>query len=124
MEREHERSIRERERDNEMREQDSARFKQWSKQEETFHLEQARLRSKIRLKVGFHTQHYSKKTFFKDGRAKPIDYLARYLDVLQGRDAADTELHEPYVYMNGLSQPELEDLQADIEVIKLIKLIY
>ena len=61
MEREHERSIRERERDNEMREQDSARFKQWSKQEETFHLEQARLRSKIRLKVRFHTQHYSNK---------------------------------------------------------------
>ena len=42
--------------------------KQWSKQEETFHLEQARLRSKIRI---------------KDGRAKPIDLLARYLDILQ-----------------------------------------
>ena len=52
-EREHERSIRERERDNEMREQDSARFKQLSKQEETFHLEQARLRSRIRLKVSY-----------------------------------------------------------------------
>ena len=49
--REHERSMRERERDNEIREMDSARFQQWSKQEETFHLEQARLRSKIRIKV-------------------------------------------------------------------------
>ena len=43
--------MRERERDNEIREMDSARFQQWSKQEETFHLEQARLRSKIRIKV-------------------------------------------------------------------------
>ena len=51
--REHERSMRERERDNEIREMDSARFQQWSKQEETFHLEQARLRSKIRIKVCF-----------------------------------------------------------------------
>lgn len=51
MAREHERSLRERERDQELREQDSARFQQWSKQEEHFHLKQARLRSKIRIKV-------------------------------------------------------------------------
>ena len=42
--------------------------------------------------------------------------LARYLDILEGNDAADCELHEPYIYMNGLSVTELEDLQADIEV--------
>ena len=53
---------------------DSARFQQWSKQEEHFHLKQARLRSKIRI---------------KDGRAKAIDLLARYLDILEGNDAAD-----------------------------------
>ena len=99
--REHERSLREREKDQELREMDSARFQQWSKQEEHFHLKQARLRSKIRI---------------KDGRAKAIDLLARYLDVLEGNDAADCELHEPYIYMNGLDKTELEDLQADIEV--------
>ena len=54
----------------------------------------------------------------KDGRAKPIDFLARYLDVLQGKDAPDTDLHEPYIYMNGLDKTELEDLQADINVSK------
>jgi len=87
------------------REQDATRFKQWSKQEETFHLEQARLRSKIRI---------------KDGRATTIDLLARYLDVLEGNESApDTELHEPYVYMNGLGKNELEDLQADIQVRKI-----
>ena len=53
---------------------DSARFQQWSQQEEHFHLKQARLRSKIRI---------------KDGRAKAIDLLARYLDILEGNDAAD-----------------------------------
>ena len=55
---------------------------------------------------------------FQDGRAKPIDFLARYLDVLQGKDAPDTDLHEPYIYMNGLDKTELEDLQADINVSK------
>ena len=101
--REEERAVREREKDNEIREQDAMRFKQWSKQEETFHLEQARLRSKIRI---------------KDGRATTIDLLARYLDVLEGNESTpDTELHEPYVYMNGLNKTELEDLAADILVI-------
>jgi len=101
MAREHERSLREREKDQELREMDSARFQQWSQQEEHFHLKQARLRSKIRI---------------KDGRAKAIDLLARYLDILEGNDAVDCELHEPYIYMNGLKVTELEDLQADIEV--------
>ena len=109
--------MRERERDNEIREMDSARFQQWSKQEETFHLEQARLRSKIRIKVIIESIiHCDLYLEFQDGRAKPIDFLARYLDVLQGKDAPDTDLHEPYIYMNGLDRTELEDLQADINV--------
>ena len=108
--REEERAVREREKDNEIREQDAMRFKQWSKQEETFHLEQARLRSKIRI---------------KDGRATTIDLLARYLDVLEGNESTpDTELHEPYVYMNGLNKTELEDLAADILVILKSHLSY
>ena len=77
------------------------RFKQWSKQEETFHLEQARLRSRIRI---------------KDGRATAIDLLARYLDALEGKEAVETELHEPYIYLNGMNKEGLEDLQADIQV--------
>lgn len=108
--REHERQIREAERaheaamgDNDM---DAQRFKQWTDQEEEFHLQQARLRSKIRI---------------KDGRANPIDLLARYLEVLQGKEEVpDTELHEPYVYTNGLETEQLEDLIADVEVYRKV----
>ena len=77
-------------------------FQQWQTQEETFHLEQARLRSKIRI---------------KDGRATAVDLIARYLDVYEGKEVPpEAELYEPYVYMNGLSKNALEDLLADIEV--------
>ncbi|CAG5098994.1 Oidioi.mRNA.OKI2018_I69.XSR.g16155.t1.cds [Oikopleura dioica] len=110
MAREYERQIREADRareaalgDNDI---DAQRFKQWSEQEEEFHLQQARLRSKIRI---------------KDGRANPIDLLARYLEVLQGKEEVpETELHEPYIYTNGLETEQLEDLIVDIEVYRKV----
>jgi hypothetical protein len=49
-------------REKETRDGEVAQFKQWNKQEDKFHLTQAKLRSKIRI---------------KEKRAKPIDLLAR-----------------------------------------------
>jgi hypothetical protein len=62
-------------------------------------LEQARLRSTIRI---------------QDGRAKPIDLLAKYVHSEEDIDAV--EMHEPYAYLNGLTVKDLEDLIVDIKV--------
>lgn len=62
-------------------------------------MQQARLRSKIRI---------------EDGRAKPIDLLAKYISA-EEEDLA-VEMHEPYTYLTGLSYNDLEDLLEDIKV--------
>jgi hypothetical protein len=64
-------------------------------------LEQARLRSCIRI---------------QDGRAKPIDLLAKYISTEGEVDAV--EMHEPCTYLNGLTIKDLEDLIEDIKVYK------
>lgn len=99
LEREREREIREEELTRIQREKEAAQFKEWEKQEDTFHLQQAKLRSKIRI---------------QDGRAKPIDLLARY--VSSEEEDFTVEMHEPYVYLNGLRSQDLEDLQEDIKI--------
>jgi hypothetical protein len=48
-----------------------------------FHLQQAKLRSKIRI---------------EDARAKPIDLLAKYITAED--DDFAVEMHEPYTYLN------------------------
>ncbi|XKL67538.1 hypothetical protein PGB90_003029 [Kerria lacca] len=78
---------------------EAAQFEEWERQEDQFHLEQARLRSQIRI---------------QDGRAKPIDLLAKYISAEDDVDAI--EMHEPYTYLNGLSIKDLEDLVEDIKV--------
>uniref|UniRef100_T1IKV7 Splicing factor Cactin n=1 Tax=Strigamia maritima TaxID=126957 RepID=T1IKV7_STRMM len=78
---------------------ESERFKEWETREDGFQLEQARLRSKIRI---------------QDGRAKPIDLLAKYINI-EDEDLA-VEMHEPYKYLNGLNLDDLEDLLVDIKV--------
>ncbi|UYV73512.1 CACTIN [Cordylochernes scorpioides] len=83
------------------REKEAAQFKEWEKQEDIFHLQQAILRSKIRI---------------EDGRAKAIDLLARYISAEEGD--LTVEMNEPYIYLNGLSISDLEDLQEDIRVYK------
>lgn len=83
------------------RSKEAAQFEEWEKQEDQFHLEQARLRSHIRI---------------QDGRAKPIDLLAKYISAEEEVDAV--EMHEPYTYLNGLQIKDLEDLVEDIEVYK------
>lgn len=99
LERERERESREEELTRIQREKEAAQFKEWEKQEDGFHLQQAKLRSKIRI---------------QDGRAKPIDLLARYISAEE--EDLTVEMHEPYIYLNGLNMQDLEDLQEDIKV--------
>jgi len=75
----------------------------WEDQEDKFHLEQAKLRSSIRI---------------HDSRAKPIDLLAQYASSAEegAQDLSGVEMHEPYTYLNGLTMSDLEDLLEDIKV--------
>ncbi|XP_049826511.1 cactin isoform X2 [Aethina tumida] len=99
IERELERQKREEEMQLMQRSKEAAQFEEWERQEDQFHLEQARLRSHIRI---------------QDGRAKPIDLLAKYISAEEEVDAV--EMHEPYTYLNGLHIKDLEDLVEDIKV--------
>lgn len=83
------------------RSRETAQFEEWERQEDQFHLEQARLRSKIRI---------------QDGRAKPIDLLAQYISNQCLEESIEMQMHEPYTYLNGLGVQDLEDLLEDIRV--------
>ncbi|UXI19584.1 hypothetical protein NH340_JMT05527 [Sarcoptes scabiei] len=132
LEREREREMRMEELSKMQRDKEAEQFKEWSKQEDYFHLRQAKLRSKLRI---------------KEGRAKPIDLLARYINVF-GENLDDTEslkieensepkqnkkgedeedllqkiqylsgyLPEPYNTLNGLRIRDMEDLIEDVKV--------
>ncbi|XP_051894259.1 splicing factor Cactin [Pristis pectinata] len=99
LEREREKSLREQELEMLQREKEAEHFKTWAEQEDYFHLQQAKLRSKIRI-LG--------------GRAKPIDLLAKYISAED--DDLAVEMHEPYTFLNGLTASDLEDLLEDIRV--------
>ncbi|CAH3023461.1 unnamed protein product [Porites evermanni] len=99
VEREHEKQMREQERETMQREKEANSFKEWEEQEDKFHLEQAKLRSKIRI---------------QDGRAKPIDLLAQY--VSSDDNDLEIQMHEPYRILVGLTIEDLEDLLVDIKV--------
>lgn len=101
LERELERQQRDEELSMLQRSKEAVQFEEWERQEDKFHLEQARLRSRIRI---------------QDGRAKPIDLLAKYISAEEEVDAV--EMHEPYMYLNGLQIEDLEDLTEDIKVYK------
>ncbi|CAL4060870.1 unnamed protein product, partial [Meganyctiphanes norvegica] len=98
-ERELERQEREHMMELEQRQREAAQFSQFSKQEDQFQLEQARLRSAIRI---------------QDGRAKAIDLLAQY--VSSEGDVTAVDMHEPYTHLTGLTLGDLEDLLEDIKV--------
>ncbi|XP_062516489.1 splicing factor Cactin-like [Corticium candelabrum] len=100
-EREEERVAREQELEMIQRMKEAEQFKEWGQEEDEFHLEQAKLRSKIRL---------------RDGRAKPIDLLAKYVTAEEDEMDMDIEMNEPYTILNGLSGTDLEDLLEDIKV--------
>ncbi|XP_058584941.1 splicing factor Cactin isoform X1 [Neofelis nebulosa] len=99
LEREREKAMREQELEMLQREKEAEHFKTWEEQEDHFHLQQAKLRSKIRI---------------RDGRAKPIDLLAKYISAED--DDLAVEMHEPYTFLNGLTVADMEDLLEDIQV--------
>lgn len=99
LEREREKAMREQELELLQREKEAEHFKTWEEQEDSFHLRQAKLRSKIRI---------------RDGRAKPIDLLAKYISAED--DDLAVEMHEPYTFLNGLTVADMEDLLEDIQV--------
>jgi len=99
LQREKEWDEREKEREMLQREKEADYFKAWERQEDGFHLNQAKLRSEIRI---------------KDGRAKPIDLLAKYISAED--DELAVEMHEPYTYLYALTIQDLEDLLEDIKV--------
>eukprot|EP00897_Mesotaenium_endlicherianum_P008564 jgi/Mesen1/7736/ME000407S06954 len=69
------------------RERARAEFQDWEKKEEEFHFDQSKVRSDIRL---------------REGRAKPIDILAKSLSLSDDLD--------------GLTVKEMEDLRVDIKL--------
>lgn len=95
---------------------EAALYDDWEKKEEEFHLEQAKVRTKIRL---------------VEGREKPIDLLAKNI-LLFGEEkdergqvkykgktvldlsALEAELREPYLIFKDLNVHELKELQQDI----------
>lgn len=50
----------------------------------------------------------------RDGRAKPIDLLAKYISAED--DDLAVEMHEPYTFLNGLTVTDMDDLLEDIKV--------
>ncbi|XP_055904765.1 splicing factor Cactin [Eupeodes corollae] len=101
--REMEKQMREEEMQMLQRSREATKFEEWEKQEDMFHLKQARLRSSIRI---------------RDGRAKPIDLLAQYISNSNLEQTIEMQMHEPYTFLNGLDIQDLEDLLVDIEVYK------
>lgn len=111
LEREREREEREKELELLQREKEAEYYKSWGQQEDTFHLEQAKLRSRIRI---------------ADGRAKPIDLLSKYIAdqddgamamAATGGDISSAiEVMEPTQFLVGLGIEDLEDLLVDIKV--------
>lgn len=115
--REQERAERAEEIARQQRDKESLHYQEYEKQEESFHLKQAWLRSKIRL---------------KEGRGKPIDLLAQYYEAFNEADEEDlpksekdhyeqmkyleSHISEPYNHLNGLRKRDLEDLIEDIQV--------
>lgn len=91
---------------NQLQEDEQARA--WVSQEDVFVLKQAKKKAEIRV---------------KEGRAKPIDWLAVTLRVIDPtRDPLDDEITDseldivdPDGVFEGLSQPELLDLEKEID---------
>ncbi|EFO24619.2 hypothetical protein LOAG_03867 [Loa loa] len=81
----------------------------WYATEEGFLLSQAKLRTQIRL---------------KEGRAKPIDFLARYINYdsekMENKKDDEFELVDPLTYLYGLKIKDLEDLLEDIKVYRRV----
>ncbi|TNN13632.1 Cactin [Schistosoma japonicum] len=107
IEREREREQHEKEMEMMQRDKEAEYYRSWEQQEDHFHLQQAKLRSRIRI---------------ADGRAKPIDLLAKYIadqedDAMEFDISGVVEILEPTQFLVGLSIEDLEDLLEDIKVV-------
>lgn len=108
--RERERKAREDDRAHSMRSAESVAMAEWVAKEDQFHIEQMKLRAKIRV---------------RENRAKPIDLLVlnwmwanpRFLRVADddGDAGLDLDLREPSEVIRGLLTSELEELHSDIQ---------
>ncbi|KAF3928471.1 hypothetical protein ABW20_dc0106258 [Dactylellina cionopaga] len=89
--------------------QEEEQMREWVSQEDIFVLKQAKKKAEIRV---------------KEGRAKPIDFLAVNLRVIDNDrnplddeiDDADLDIVDPEGVFEGLSDTELQNLEKDIEV--------
>ncbi|CAG9311601.1 unnamed protein product [Blepharisma stoltei] len=86
----------------------SIQDKEWKDSERSFHLDQAKLRSQIRI---------------EQGRETKFDLLLRVLMIYHGEipfekhsQAIPTEIREPYLYLNNCNYSELEAIKASIDV--------
>ena len=101
----------------EQRLREASQYENWEEKEEDFHIQQTKVRSKIRL---------------IEGREKPIDILARHILLIESFNSADkeeaelgssladlenlqVELSEPLAVVDNLEVDELNDLMHDIE---------
>ena len=88
--------------------QEDERMREWVAQEDNFVLKQAKKKAQIRV---------------KEGRAKPIDWLAVTLHVIDPTrnpldddvDESDLDLIDPDGVFEGLPEPELSELEKDID---------
>eukprot|EP00055_Hartaetosiga_balthica_P012215 m.58645 g.58645 ORF g.58645 m.58645 type:complete len:838 (+) comp7874_c0_seq1:69-2582(+) len=98
-EREQQREMAEKEKELRIRAQDEAQFGDWSSKEEEFLMQQAKVRSELRM---------------KNGRAKPVDVFAKYIH------EKDEELAvqglPPFTVFKTMTIKSCEDLVEDIDV--------
>lgn len=102
IERERQRAERDQEMELLQREKEAEQFKTWSKQEGDFHLQQARMRSRIRIKEDrgqYSIARIKCSNHLILHLAKPIDLLARYVSCEEADDL-EIEMNEPYTYLN------------------------
>uniref|UniRef100_A0A914XFH7 Splicing factor Cactin n=1 Tax=Plectus sambesii TaxID=2011161 RepID=A0A914XFH7_9BILA len=88
------------------RESEVVQHKEWVRQEDKFHLQQAKLRSQLRI---------------KEKRAKAIDLLAKYINAEDDDEDIDIDITEPYNFLMGLTMRDLEDLLEDIKVYRSLE---
>lgn len=111
-EREAEKEEMERLKNEELRLRDAEQYEDWQQKEEDFHLNQARVRSKLRI---------------KEKREKPVDLLAKNLllvaqqlqkededDLLSQEGGVRVEKRRPHAIVEVLSMDELEELRENI----------
>ncbi|CAJ0960248.1 unnamed protein product, partial [Mesorhabditis belari] len=93
------------------RDQEKAMYGDWDKTEADFQLQQAKVRSQLRI---------------EQNRAKPIDLLIRYIDYKDEPTEVDKtgdkefELEDPFKYIRNLTIDDYEDLFEDIKVCRKI----